>query len=292
MNPEPYDFRKPVRLAPEWQKLLLTWFQTSAALAARAWSKQIPVALELTMGPLEDVHAHTALAELPADAIGQRIAMATGTVPTMFVVPRPLLLNVIGAMLGESHAHEDRDLTTVEEELADYFIVNHWLPFFVESWPGPPVPAGQLWQLQHREAQPSYSRLFEPTEVLVKLNWKLRGPFGEGKGQWLFPRKALLQAVRKDQSSEDESSDEKVAAARKAQIVRTLPLSIECILGTAQLRLSELSRLQVGDVLLLDQRTGDNVTAFANGQQLFRGQVGRNGSWKAFRVESFIEKLP
>ena len=42
MNPIPFDFRKPVRLPPEWHKVLMGWFQTACALAGRAWAKQLP----------------------------------------------------------------------------------------------------------------------------------------------------------------------------------------------------------------------------------------------------------
>jgi flagellar motor switch protein FliM len=289
MNPVPYDFRRPVRLPPALHKLLQGWFQTSNALATRGWAKQLLVPLELGDGPLEDWHAQDALAALPGDSIGQHIMIGEGRLPTMLVLPRSLLVSLAGVMLGDGQTQEDRELTVVEEELADYFLVNHWLPYFRESWPGPtPLP----WQLQQREVQPSFSRLFAPGDVLLTLHWQIRGPFGDVHGQWLFPRQALVQALTNEQQQTRETtgSADKDAAARKAQLVRTLPLSLECILGTAQLRLSELSRLQVGDVLLLDQRTADNVLVVSQNAKLFRGQAGRNGSWKAFRIESFIEK--
>jgi flagellar motor switch protein FliM len=283
-----------VRLPPEWHKVLHGWFQTAAALANRGWAKQLPAALEVSTGALEDCHAGPTLAELPPATIGQRIMIAEGRVPTMLVLPRPLLLNLVGILLGENRAQDDRELTTVEEELADFFLVNHWLPYFRESWPGPTVQSGvqggMAWQLLQREAEPNYSRLFAAGEVLVKLPWKIHGPFGDGRGQWLFPRQALVQALKKDQPTTTQADDEKTAATRKTQLVRSLPLSIECVLGTAKLRLSELSRLQVGDVLLLDQRAGEPLAASVGGRPLFRGQMGRNGSWKAIRIESFIEK--
>jgi flagellar motor switch protein FliM len=287
MNPVPYDFRKPVRLPQEWHKLLQGWFRLSTSLAGRGWAKQLPEPLELSAGTMEDCYAQAVLAELPADSIGQHIPLAGGTLPTMLILPRPLLLNIVGLMVGEQQTQSDRELTAVEEELADFFFANHWLPYFRETWPG---PAPLLGLVQQREAQPSYSRLFSTGEVLLSLHWRMHGPFGDGQGQWLLPRQALLQALMKDQEAAAQAGDEKEAAVRRAQIVRALPLSIECILGTAQLRLSELARLQVGDVLLLDQRIGDDVSASVGGRQLFRGQVGRNGSWKAFRIQSFIEK--
>ena len=144
--------------------------------------------------------------------------------------------------------------------------------------------------LQQREPQPRYSRQFAATEILVGLHFELRGPFGLAKGQWFFPRQPLIQALSKEPVTAPAVIDEKEVSARKAQIVRSLPLSTECILGTAHLQLSELSRLQVGDVLVLDGSAAEGVTARAGGRPLFRGQVGRTGTWKAFRIDSIIEK--
>lgn len=132
--------------------------------------------------------------------------------------------------------------------------------------------------------------MFAPVDVLVSLHWHMRGPFGDAKGQWLLPRQPLIQALSREPATAPAAADEKEVATRKTQIVRTVPLSLECILGTAQLKLSELSSLQVGDVLLLDGSTALGVTACAGGRPLFRGQAGRTGAWKAFRIDSIIEK--
>jgi flagellar motor switch protein FliM len=286
MNPVPFDFRKPVRLPAEWHKVLMGWFQTTSALAVRGWVKQLPVELKVAANSLEDGYAREFLADLPAETIGQRI-MIGDRVPTMLALPRALVLNLVGVMLGESNAQGDRELTVVEEELMDYFLVNHWFPYFRESWPGLAPPS---FHLQQRETQPKYSRLFAATEILVGLHFEVRGPFGQAKGQWFFPRQPLIQALSKEPVKAPAAIDEKEVTARKTQIVRSLPLSIECILGTAHLRLSELTRLQVGDVLLLDGSAAEGATAQAGGRPLFRGQVGRTGAWKAFRIDSFIEK--
>ena len=40
-------------------------------------------------------------------------------------------------MLGDAGGEpEERDLTLIEENLADHFLVSLWLPFFRETWPG------------------------------------------------------------------------------------------------------------------------------------------------------------
>ena len=69
-----------------------------------------------------------------------------------------------------------------------------------------------------------------------------------------------------------------------------MPVVLELVLGTAELKLSQLSGLQVGDVVLLDQRDQGGIIARAGGLDLFRGRAGRTGSWKAFQIQSVVEK--
>jgi flagellar motor switch protein FliM len=286
MTAVPYDFRKPVRLPPEWQQRLSAWYQSAVTLANRAWPKQLgPV--EVALGAAQTTFAQASLASLPAAAVGYRVLIADGRLPTFLVMPRLLYLQLIGVMLGDSAASSDRELTLVEENLAEYFLTNFWLPFFRESWPGAsPVK----WELSDRETDPQASRFFGARDVLVTLPWQIRGAWGVSDGVWLFLKKGLFDTLGDGAASSPAVIDDKTAALRKQALVQTLPVRLDFVLGTAELKLSQLSSLAVGDVLLLDQRDQDGVRADVGSQHLFSGRVGRVGSRKAFRIESFLEK--
>jgi flagellar motor switch protein FliM len=281
----PYDFRKPVRLSTEWQHQLAGWYTSAAALATRAWAKEL-ASLKVSVGPLDMVYAQDGLAGLAATALGYRVLIADGRLPSFLALPRLLILQLIGVMLGDNPAAAaDRELTLVEENLADYFLVHLWLPFFRESWPG----AGQAsWELKERETNPQASRFFAPRDSLVVLPWQIHGPWGATDGLWFFQKSGILETLGDGRTSLQASIDDKTAAVRKQALVNNLSVRVEFTLGTAELNLSQLSRLQVGDLLLLDQRNEEGVSAAAGGQILFRGRVGRVGSWKAFRIDSFI----
>jgi flagellar motor switch protein FliM len=51
--------------------------------------------------------------------------------------------------------------------------------------------------------------------------------------------------------------------------------------------LSQLARLQSGDVILLDQDATDDVMVGSGGRRIFRAKVGRTGARKAIRIEAF-----
>jgi flagellar motor switch protein FliM len=288
MSATPYDFRKPVRLAPEWQNRLTGWQQSAAVQANRTWAKQLPTPLEVALASLDVAYAKEGLAQLSPSDIGYRVMIAGGKLPSLLVLPRTLLLHIISAMLGDNNASpSDRELTLVEENLADYFLVHLWLPFFREAWPSAQLVS---WELQERDANPQCSRLFDGAEVLVAASWKMRGPWGEADFWWFFQKKGILHTLAGTSQAAPAPLDDKTAAARKEALVGILPMLVQVVLGTTELKLSQLSQLQVGDVILLDQRNEEGIVASSGGQPLFRGRAGRIGSWKAFRIDSVSEK--
>ena len=116
--------------------------------------------------------------------------------------------------------------------------------FFRESWPGPTLVS---WELGEREANPQGSRFFAANDVLLTLPWQLHGPWGVSECVWYFQKSGILETLGNGQTPLQETLDDKTAATRKQSLVNSLPLQLEFVLGTTEVRLSELSRLQVGD---------------------------------------------
>ena len=56
------------------------------------------------------------------------------------------------------------------------------------------------------------------------------------------------------------------------------------ILGTAKLPMKDLSDLQVGDVIRLDQKIGDPLLVTVNGNKWFWGDAGVKKYYKAIRI--------
>ncbi len=288
MNAVPYDFSKPRRLPADWLHRLARWHQAACALANRAWAKQLPAPTNVSIGALDTVYAQKGLSSLTANMIGYRVLIAGGKLPSLLIVPRLLILQLVAMLLGDAGAaSEDRELTLVEDNLADYFLAQLWLPFFRESWPGANLVS---WELGEREANPQGSRFFAASDVLLTLPWQLHGPWGVTECLWYFQKKGIIETLGDGQTLIPQTLDDQAAALRKHALVNNLPLQLEFVLGTTHVKLSELSRLQVGDVIMLDQRPEEGVVAGAGKHHLFRGRAGRVGSWKAFQVNQRIAK--
>jgi flagellar motor switch protein FliM len=288
MNVTLHDFTKPTRLPTDWRHRLTAWCKVALGLASKAWAKELPLPLEAGVDRLDVDYANAALGQLPEGHVGYRVQIAGDRLASMLVLPRTLVVHLVRALLGDKDVNIDpaRDLSPIDENLANYFFVEHWLKYFREAWPALPV----TWTLESKDANPQCSRCFAPTDTLVTLHWHMTGAWGTTAGQWFFARRGLLEVLGGTDATQPLAIPETQVAARRQAIVASLPVTLEVVLGAAEIKLSQLSHLQVGDVIVLDRSREEGATARAGGVELFRGQVGRQGSWKAFQIDSAVEK--
>ncbi len=287
MNAIPHDFRKPCKLSGDWPQKLTVWARQAFDQANKTWAKQLPFSVEGSLLDVDVRYGKDSLSTLPEDIAGYRILLADRQVTTFLCLPRSTLLKLVGAMLGDNDSTDTkREMTLIEENLADYFLVHYWLPFFREAWPGTKLAS---WELQPREKNPQCLRLFADSDVLITWNWLLRGPWGECTGTWFFHKNSLFESLGDRSRLASESMPETQLKSCREAIVTMLPLTVEVVVGTAELKLSQLSQLQIGDVVLLNLRDENSIVARAGGRDLFRGKAGRLGSSKALQIEAINE---
>lgn len=286
MTPVPHDFRQPIRLQTPWQNRLTAWFRSALSLANKTWEKDLP-GVRATFGEVRVAFASDLLATLPDNTFGYTTRVDPPHIISILALPRSLMVSLVNSLLGSADGPaEDRELTLVEANLANYFLTHYWLPFFRDSWPGPKIVP---WQLDDCDRQPQCSRKFTAGEVAIVLDLTITGPWGETKLSWLFQQSQLMAALDPASAAVAPVTEATLTVRREA-IVRSLPLLVQITLGTASLSLSNLSELKVGDVVLLDQHTAEGVAASAGGQVVFRGKPGRVGAWRAVQIDHTRDK--
>jgi flagellar motor switch protein FliM len=290
MTIAPYDFCKPGRLASDRESRFAGWLRLGCALATRKWAKNLPFQAEWTLHGFDTFRPQDSLTRLNETAVAYRLGLAGGKVTTLLAMPRPLVLAISAGLIGDAGqaVPADRDLTLVEEALFELFVNQHLLPALEETWPGSEPAHLEVLQA---EPNPRWSRLFGADTPLVMCTFLLSGPFGVEEWYWLLPREGLL--VLLDLPGQLAPEAEAEAAAVKPRLearVNDLPVEIRVRLGSVDVRLSQLSRLRVGDVIVLDQRVSEPLTAAMSEEDKYRGWPGRVGSSQAFKIESLLNR--
>ncbi len=286
MTLEPFNFRKPGRLASDLEQRLAAWLRDGCALAADRWARHMAFRVELALQGLEIVRPADGLARLPEVSVGYRLGLTGDALATLLAFPRPLALALVGGMLGDPGAElpADRELTVIEESLLEYVAQHLLVPLLRETWPGLEPLAVELGQ---KEPNPKFTRAFPPDQNVVVCTFAARGPFGEQPWFWMLPQKGLLELFGR--SAGQGAAQAAEARPRLEAVVRELPVTVSVVLGSVELPLSHLARLRPGDLIILGQRVSEPLAASVAGAKKFRVWPGRSGSRQAFRVDSLIE---
>ena len=287
MKLELYDFRKPGRLATVFEQRLNSWLRDACALAPEKWGEHLPYRVEVTLRGLEIVRPADALLRVSDTAVGYRVSLAEGAVLTMLTLPRQLVLALVSALLGEAGTAlpADRALTMVEDSLCEYVIQTLLLGVIQETWPG---SQSMGIKLSIKEPHPKWTRVFPLAGNVVVSRFVVNGPFGEQEWSWMLPHQGLLELFAHSESDQ-EAAQEELIRPRLESLVREIPVEIAVTLGAAELPLSLLSRLRVGDLVILDQRVSEPLVARVAGEKKFKGWPGRTGSRQAFQIDSPLE---
>jgi flagellar motor switch protein FliM len=288
MKPERYNFGKLGKLAGDLDQRLTTWLKAAAALVSKNIPRVLPFEMSVTCGPLDTARPADALAQLADPTVAYRVVLPGGTV-SLLAFPRQVVLAVVAGLLGDAAgaAPADRELTVVEDSLWQYFLQDILLAAMQEAWP---AAAPIALNLEQREPHPQWTRAFVGGGNLVACVYTLTGPFGARHGHWLVPIKGLLGlfGITARQPGEPTAAPE-LSSANMHALVQELPVEIAVVLGTADLSLMQLARLDVGDMVVLKQRVSEPLVACVGGDQMLRGWAGRVGTSTAFQVESLTD---
>jgi flagellar motor switch protein FliM len=230
---------------------------------------------------IEVLPASRVFERIPETAIHFRTPLESSSELTLLVASRPLLVAVLGGLLGsppESAADLDLELTPVEEEMAEFVVEHFFLAPLQQVWP----LAEKLSLSAPRRQAPAADPPYLPTALLVVVQFRAKGEFGEFDWWWILPRNGWLATL---------IGNSTVTPGREAReaAVRELPVRLTVQLGSARLSLLHLAALQVGDLLILDQPINQALPALLGGHKKFLVWPGACGARQAISIHAPVE---
>ncbi len=280
-KPVSYDFRQPRRLADDIETILMMWQKRIASQVADRWTQNLACTAPWEPKPLETTRSSSFAASVREQ--GSIVCFEIGLGPdrdlTWLMIPRQLALAIVSTMLGETieELPEDRSLTDVESSLLE-LAAQEFEHGLIESQP---CDESLRCEVLGTERFQLLTRRFPETEPLVVAGFELNGSFGAGQVYWLLSQNAVLKFathMSECRVTRDSNADE------LEETVKKIPLQVVVKLGRASVHVSDLMNLQEGDVIILDQRVSDPLSAEVAGTTKFRGWPGRVGSRQAYQI--------
>lgn len=190
--PVAYDFRRPGRLSDDIRQQLAEWQRKLCGQIAQRFGKHFAAEVEWQAGPMELQHADALTGEDEVAQVSHTIVIGEEQAETDFHFPRPLLLALVGNVLGESNDSlpDDRKLTNVEESLSE-LLIQEIVEAMNLSQPAVPPCVCRL----ESPANEDDDALPEEQGESVVLSFRVKGGFGESVAKWALSSKAVSDFV-------------------------------------------------------------------------------------------------
>jgi flagellar motor switch protein FliM len=202
-----------------------------------------------------------------------------------------LLIDFFFGGTGQTHVKtEGRDFTPIQQRFINK-VLTLLLADLEKAWaPLHPVHVS----LARSEINPQFAMVVVPSELVFNVTFRLEI---EGNGENLsrdvflclpYPtiepiRDKLYSGFQSDQFDVDRGW-----AARFRSQIEQCSAVVTADLGGTTLNVSEVSRLAVGDVIVLDTAVNDELELNVEGHPKFRGKMGTHRGRPAFQISRVI----
>jgi flagellar motor switch protein FliM len=281
MTIQPHDFSRPPSLHPETRAKLAQWLtraNTQLAEVIAGFSLQVEIQLE----DCSTAWPFSTFQEWSEKALAYNVKLPDVSATSIIAIPNPLAQVLIGTLLGEQPTEwpEERDLTAGEESVGE-FIVSRIVSNMIDAWPGDERIDVQV---DAREPNLRRTKTFKFKEPLIVCRSTMTTPIGSAQWCWMLPHEFLTKLFGAVRASAPEST---VSARQQLEsLAREMTTQVTIRLGGVQLSPPQLAELRVGDLVVLNQKTGDPLRAMVSGKPRYLGWPGRVGSRQAFEIAS------
>lgn len=302
---EVHDFRQPRQLMPTSWRAMQRWYADACRLVAERWGR-LGLDVTLTHHQTRVLSVRSALALVPEPGWGVRATFGAQSIDSLLVGRPGLLKTMANQLLGDTPAQaaDSQLLTAVEESMAE-LLFSEFVQAVGEAWPGAESLSGRL---HDTVLQPQRTRMYPPGTTLVVTALRVRAVTSESSAAespeevseaqpaaaseiiWIMPQEEIEDLLEIECSS----PTPQLAKPHPAipDLMREMPVSLTVELGRTVLSMSELTSLETGDVVILEQSVNRPLNVCVGSTVKFRGRPGRIGTRRCLEIEYVMEDTP
>ncbi|MEL7497682.1 MAG: FliM/FliN family flagellar motor switch protein [Planctomycetota bacterium] len=279
-----YDFAAAARVKRNLRAQLQRWLDKTAEAFQEKWATLASTVADASCPTIDANRFELVQEGWSTETCGFQFSLHDKQLLGLAVIQRIDMLVLLMGLLGDvQNVPEDRPLTSVEISLAT-MVFETTTSCLSEAWQGlEPISVDQ----EGFDSTPKRSRRFSPdTEVLI-CDLSIR--FGEQASTvQLVTEKLGTAGLLGVETSLDASSKQPISRDKLTEI----DVVVVAELGQAQIDMTAVSKMQNGDILLLNQPVDEAIPVFANGQRLFEAWPGRRHQQRVVKISSTSGEKP
>ena len=144
----------------------------------------------------------------------------------------------------------------------------------------------------HSEIDPQFTQIAKPDDMVIVIKFTVGLANSSGTISFCIPYSTVepvKDKLKQKFSSEKQEVDEKWKTFLEEK-TRKLKIDFNVVLGTVKIKAGELMEMQVGDVIMLDQKIEEPMAANVQGITKFKGYPGSYSNHKAIKISERLNK--
>ncbi len=290
---EAYDFKSPNRVPKEQQENLSLIFESYAHAITINLSAFLRSEAHAHLAEVEQVSFQEYLMSLSNPTCVATFDMQPLSGHGVIEVNAALVFTVIDKMLGGEGApptnQETRNFTDIEVSVARK-LLNMLLTHLSQSWTHILTIA---FGLKDTQTNPAFIRAISPREPCVTASIKMTVGETSGLMTICIPYATLepiAGKLRNDQVNKFKSKQPEDVMTAHRRNFNQMPFEVTALLGSLDISMEELLRLQEGDILDTGHRAKEPIEIRVAGQAKFLASPGLVGRHRGVTIQNEIGK--
>ena len=286
---EPYDFRRPDRIAKVQLRAMHMIHETFARSIGSSLSAFLRAYVAVNIVSVEQLSFAEFSRSLPSPTCLLNLGMVGFDNSALMELNPSILFPVLELILGGSNATPtkiEREISEIERAILDGFF-RILIKDLKDAWRV--VPATLDFRIDGFETDPQLLQILSPNEAVLAISIELR--IGEIAGMMNIGIPSIIikmlgqrmdqHAVRRTELTAEEQS-------RIMRLVRPAAIRVDTRLSGPTLTVRDLLNLKLDDVLTFDYPVQRPVTVAFNGRRKYLGQIVATGRKRAVELGEVV----
>ncbi|NLG85997.1 MAG: flagellar motor switch protein FliM [Firmicutes bacterium] len=283
-----YDFRRPNRFSKEQIRTLYMLHDNFTRLLSSFLAAQLRTPAKVELLSVEEMTFEEFIRSIPNPTVMALAYSAELKGQVLLELNPALAFALLERLLGgkATVGTDVRSLTDIELAVVER-LLSLVLGVLSEAW----VHVSPLkLELERMETNPQFVQIIAPTEMVALVSFQVKVDDAEGLFNFCYPYLVLKPVAPKLSAHHWFSAmDPRVAPANQEILRQRLihtKVPITARLGHAKITVRELLNLQIGDVIELDTRVGNDILLLIGSQPKFWGCPGRVGGRLGLKISA------
>ena len=281
-----YDFRRPDRIPKEQLRSIHLMHDFLARNLASSLGAYLRAYVSVTLVSVEQLSFNEFLQYLPTPTCLSSIGMKPMDGNAVLEMNPSLVFPVLDILLGgtgEADKQEPREITEIETSIFEG-VVRVILHDLKEAWSN---VVEINFTVEGTETQPQLMQILSPNEAIVAIGFEIT--MGEARGMMNFGVPSIqlkMMGPRFDQQwSLRQRSGSRTDQNQMLRLAQRIPVALDVRIEGATIKVKDLLRLSMGDVLSLDIPQRRPAEMQVNGCRKFLGRLVAAGNTRGFAIE-------